>query len=325
MEPTKVKHSAAAPRRRILQNYRLLWVDASIDETNEDCLHAMAQLRSVVNDVTVFTDPDACVDFLGGVTKERVFVIISDSLAQALVPRIHSMAQVSTIYIFSLNPAQPEPWAKQWSKITDVFTEVPPMCEAVQKSASQCNRDLTPMSFAATDEDGIIPDLNQLEASYMYTQLFKNTLLDMEHGKDACDYLMKYCREKKADIPGELKILDEFQRDYRPDKAIWWYTRGCFVFEMLNRALRLLEADIIVNMGFFINDLHRQIEHLHQDQVSGYGGQPFTVYRGQGLSKEVFTKLNRSIGGLLSFNSFLSTSKDKSVARMFAESSLQEP
>ena len=58
--------------------------------------------------------------------------------------------------------------------------------------------------------------------------------------------------------PSELKVVEEFGRDYRPHTAVWWYTRECFTYQMLNRALRCLEGDIIVDMGFFIHDLHRQ-------------------------------------------------------------------
>ena len=74
-------------------------------------------------------------------------------------------------------------------------------------------------------------------------------------------------------------------------------------------------------MGFFIHDLHRQIEHLHQNQISQYRGKVFTVYRGQGLSTEHFEKLKKTRGGLISFNSFLSTSKERDISLLFAESS----
>ena len=78
-------------------------------------------------------------------------------------------------------------------------------------------------------------------------------------------------------------------------------------------------------MGFFIHDLHRQIEHLHQNQISQYRGKPFTVYRGQGLSNEHFQKLKKTRGGLMSFNSFLSTSKKRDVSFDFAQKSSRNP
>ena len=78
-------------------------------------------------------------------------------------------------------------------------------------------------------------------------------------------------------------------------------------------------------MGFFVHDLHRQIEQLHREQVSQYGGKQLTLYRGQGLSTADFEKFKSTQGGLLSFNSFVSTSENRAVSLHFAtESSKKE-
>ncbi|CAF1011326.1 unnamed protein product [Adineta steineri] len=66
-------------------------------------------------------------------------------------------------------------------------------------------------------------------------------------------------------------------------------------------------------MVFFIHDLHQQIQQLHQQQVDSYHGKPFIVYRGQGLSETNFEKLQKTKGGLMSFNNFLSTSKEQYI------------
>jgi tetratricopeptide (TPR) repeat protein len=72
-------------------------------------------------------------------------------------------------------------------------------------------------------------------------------------------------------------------------------------------------------MGFFIRDLHQQIQELHRKQVACYHGNSFTVYRGQGLSKKDFEKLLKSKAGLISFNNFLSSSTKREVSLVFAE------
>ncbi|CAF0913470.1 unnamed protein product [Adineta steineri] len=80
-----------------------------------------------------------------------------------------------------------------------------------------------------------------------------------------------------------------------------------------------MDVDIIVRMGFFISDLHRDIQRLHSEQFHGeQSDKTFTVYRGQCLSKEAFTEMTNTKGGLLSFNNFLSTSKNRDVSLLFA-------
>jgi tetratricopeptide (TPR) repeat protein len=73
-------------------------------------------------------------------------------------------------------------------------------------------------------------------------------------------------------------------------------------------------------MGFFLQDLHRQIERQHRDT---HDTSKVTVYRGQALSNDDFEKLRKSIGGLFSFNNFLSTSLDRDVSLLLADSNQQ--
>jgi len=62
---------------------------------------------------------------------------------------------------------------------------------------------------------------------------------------------------------------------------------------MVNRALRLMEVDLIIELGFFIRDLHNYIVTLHAEQYGGHHHpDSFIVYRGQGLSQTDFDKLN---------------------------------
>jgi hypothetical protein len=94
---------------------------------------------------------------------------------------------------------------------------------------------------------------------------------------------------------------------------------------MLNRALRTQQVETIIKMGFFIQDLYRQIGKLHSKQFADSQGQSLIVYRGQGMSPTDFEKLKKTKGGLISFNSFLSTSVDKDVSSIFAQSILDDP
>ena len=74
-------------------------------------------------------------------------------------------------------------------------------------------------------------------------------------------------------------------------------------------------------MGFFIRDLHVQIQQLHKQQIPDYANESLVLYRGQGISVEGFKKMKNNIGQLVSFNGFLSTSKDEVVSQIFAQSS----
>lgn len=91
---------------------------------------------------------------------------------------------------------------------------------------------------------------------------------------------------------------------------------------MLNRALRTQDIEILIKMGFFVRDLHEHIKKLHSNFDKN---QPLTVYRGQGMLPEDIERLEKSKGGLLSFNNFLSTSTDTVVSWSFVQRALENP
>lgn len=316
---SKKAHSSTS-HRRVLENFLVVWLDDSISTSHADCRSGVEQLRRIANDVNLFTDLDNCVAFLADVRMQTAYVVVLQSLAQTLVPLIHWMPSLGAIYIWSDNCHQDEEWTRAWSKIEGVFNRLEPICEALKLAVKRCDQDSIPISFAQSNRDvhsNLNPD--QLESSFMYTQLFKTTLLSIEHTESELQQMVDYCQKIYATDPSRLKLANEFGRNYHADKVIWWYTREGFIYETLNHALRLLEADIVVNMGFFIHDLHRRIEHLHRAQVQGYGGTPFTVYRGQRLTVAGFERLRKNEGGLMSFNGFLSTSSNQRVSLMYAD------
>ncbi|CAF1175957.1 unnamed protein product [Rotaria magnacalcarata] len=316
--------NAIRPRHRMTQNYLVIWVDGNIDENNDDCRNTLTKLRTVVSDVNVCTTPEGCIEFLNEMDDGKAFIISSGALGQHLVADIHGMPKVDAIYIFCDNKARHESWSKDWPKIRGVFTSIKPICESLKKVAHECDHDSIPMSFVPKQivaEGATGPDqknLDQLPASYMYSVIFKDIILEIDDDdKKSMDTLKVYCRDQN--IPEEE--INDFKRKYRQKSPVWWYTKEIFLYRMLNRGLRSLDMQAMTKLGFFIRHLHRQLEQLHQEQSANFQT-ALTVYRGQGMSKEDFQDLRNSKGGLLSFNNFLSTSKKQKVATSFVQDTL---
>ncbi|CAF5043094.1 unnamed protein product, partial [Rotaria sp. Silwood1] len=152
---------------------------------------------------------------------------------------------------------------------------------------------------------------NGRDALFMYTQLLKEALLEIEDDdvKSIKD-LVEYCRLQDDIDEGQIRKVENEYRNHTP---IWWYTAETFIYPMLNRGLRQMDVDIILKMGFFIRHLHQHITKLHSEQQ---GNMPtnFQVFRGQGLSMEDFEKMKQTKGGLMSFNNFLSTSRNRDIS-----------
>jgi tetratricopeptide (TPR) repeat protein len=321
----------AIPRQRVniqrMQNVLLIWLDSNIDDNKEDCRNTVTELRRVVNDVNTYTDGDQCIQFINTINNNKVCMIISGSLGQLIVPRVHNMSQVDSIFIFCGNKTHHEQWAKEWRKVKGVFTKISPICEALKQAAQQCEHNAISMSFVASNTgDASNQTLDRLDPSFMYTQILKEILLTIKFEQKHIQEYIDYCREQFADNNQELSNIRKLETKYRTETPIWWYTCQCFLYPMLNLGLRLMDVDIIIRMGFFIGDLYRHIEKLHSDQFGGHHtGAKFTVYRGQGLSEEDFKQLKNTKSGLISFNNFLSTSKTRHISLGFADEAAKNP
>jgi tetratricopeptide (TPR) repeat protein len=301
------------------QNFLLIWLATNIDQSITSCYGIRTQLRAVGIDFNIFNQPDECVDFLTEVGDRKVFWIVEGIIGQQIVPLIHDIPQLNAIYILCDNKPQHDGWASKFLKLKGVYMEITTICEAIQMEVKQYNQNAIPMSFITVGEANSIENLDQLEPSFMYTQIFKEILLEMEYNRQSLKDFTTYCRKGNY---GSSHNIDRFENEYQSQLAVWWYTFPSFIFSLLNWALRTMEAETIIKMGFFIFDLHHQIEALHRQQIGSYNKKAFTVYRGQGLSKPDFEKLLKTKSGLLSFNNFLSTTKNRGISLEYAESVL---
>ncbi|CAF1240770.1 unnamed protein product [Rotaria sp. Silwood1] len=308
-----------APKARI-QNFVLVWLDATIDEVhNQDSINTISKLREIVNIVNTFINADECVNFITDVKEEEIFMIFSDAFGQTIVPLIHEIRQISLIYIFCDQKTCDEQWTKQWPKVKGVFTDIKPIYEALKQAIQMYEQNTISMSFVPPTTGTTNQNLNELDKSFMYTHILKEILLTIDFERQHINEFISYCREQFIGDMNKPAFIDKLEQEYEKHVPIWWYTFGCSFYSMLNRALRMMEVELIIDMGFFVRDLHKQITQLHSQQYAGHThSDTFTVYRGLGLSHTDFEQLIRIKGGLLSFNNFLSTSMNRQISLTFA-------
>ena len=325
---TQPKHARtlAQANLQLVQNVLLIWLDGSIDQNSSDCQNTITHLRGAVNALNSFTDDGECIQFLEDMATEKICMIISGALGQQIMPRVHDLSQIDSIFIFCGNKTYHEGWTKNWPKIKGVYTEIKPICDALKEAAQQCEQNAVSISIMGADDTLPNKSLNQLDPCFMYTQIMKEILLTIHFEQQHIAEFIQHCRQALGGNPKQLKLVDQLAEKYRKETPIWWYTLESFLYPMLNRALRTMDADLMVKLGFFISDLHRQIEELHREEFGSAGSnQKFTVYRGQGMEKAEFEKMLASKGGLISFNCFLSTSRADHISLGFAKGALKNP
>jgi hypothetical protein len=99
------------------QNLVLVWVDSNIDADDADAKHVYAQLQSIISSSTTYSAADDAVEFIKKSDKESIILVTSGTLGMQLVPRIHELDQVKSIYLFCGKPSAHLEWITQWKKI----------------------------------------------------------------------------------------------------------------------------------------------------------------------------------------------------------------
>jgi tetratricopeptide (TPR) repeat protein len=150
----------------------------------------------------------------------------------------------------------------------------------------------------------------RLNGQFIHSQLLIDCLIRMESSSNERQELITLCKQQYKYNPTELEIVKEFERDYSPDRSLWWYTRQSFLYRLLNKALRVQNIDLLYLFRFFIRDLRKKLDN---NKCSS----PIHVYRAQKMSKEEIQMLEKCVGEYMLMNSFLSTSLNRQRARSF--------
>lgn len=292
----------------------IVCLDNNIEGSNKNAQHSITLLHPIATVVKRFADSDECVDYLSDNSDQTVFLVISDELGREVVPVIHQIDGIKMIYVIGNTQAKNEQWVKEYGKVKGVFSDMKILYELLKRDAPLKNKDPIAVSFITSISTG----LDRLNASFMFSQLLKETVLQMIFDNKEKDNFIRFYRNEHVDGKGDVKFLMKFDRDYQEHTPAYWYTSSSFIFDTLNKALRIHDVKTLTKMGFFIADLDRQLRRLHMEVPIS---DEFVVYRGQGMLNEDFAILQKRIGGLIAFNNFLSTSTDENVALAFAQSS----
>jgi len=88
-----------SPLKRIVENFIIIWLDPNIKDSNEDFQDSIVQLRSIVNSISTFDNLNQCIDCIIRPRPEKLFVIVSNILGPSLLPCIHTVAQLQSVYV----------------------------------------------------------------------------------------------------------------------------------------------------------------------------------------------------------------------------------
>jgi tetratricopeptide (TPR) repeat protein len=233
-----------------------------------------------------------------------------------LVPLVHDLIQIHSIYVFCTNKPKHELWAKDYRKVHGVFTDIKEVCECLKTYfISQTSSEYEQLQLDLLNKDITLPIKDKLDISFIYPLLSKKILFNMKSIKQ--EDMINYCRMEYIS-EYQIHIINEFQINYLQHKPIWWFTRDRFFQGIINRALQIHDFYTLCTMNPYIKDLDKQLTDLYQQQIT-LAPKILYLYLSQSISINDFEKLKLNIGGLMCINQFLFANTEQAIALLFIE------
>ncbi|CAF3664478.1 unnamed protein product [Adineta steineri] len=297
------------------ENTTLLWFDPSIG-SEEDTERTQQELRSI-NDFVIFqTDLDKCVAYIQSIANEKIFLITSGSKASEILPQIADLSQIDSIFIFCIQKDKYIDLINIYPKIIGIYVELDDLSQSIREQVKLVDKQIQAFSFFDQNQKST-KDISKQTAEFLWFQLFNHVIIRLPRNQQAKQQMINLCRQYYRGNRKEIQLINDFEREYRSDDAIRWYTKQSFVYQMINKALRTEDIDMLHTFRFFIGDLSERLVREHEKILSSEQ-QILTFYRGMKIDREECDKMKENQGNLITINGYLSTSRLRTPALTFA-------
>jgi DNA-directed RNA polymerase specialized sigma subunit len=100
-----------------LETFLLYWLDTEVNKS-DDNITGQKQIRSIIKHLQTFDDQDQCQQTIKSLDEQnRLILIVSGRIGRELVPQIHQLRQISSIYVYCQDKSLHEAWATNFFKV----------------------------------------------------------------------------------------------------------------------------------------------------------------------------------------------------------------
>ena len=293
------------------KNYVIVLLDIHSDD---QCLRET--LKRIPNcDYNRAITVNHCLDLVkSDVMKDALLILIISKRFVSFVQQslLRTLPKPSYIYLFDEVRYTDDVWSDQ--RYRGSFGCVQLLNDKIKLDidAMRHRRDVLSSGFEFVTENS---------AEFLWNRFLVNILHHLKNTDTAKREIVHLMRLHSQENEHQLRSIDRFVTEYRADQVIRWYTEDNSVHFLLNRSLRDGDINEIFSWRVIIQDLHEQLRTLRSTQ---HENGSLTVYRGQQMDIDRLNGLRQSIGKLICMDSFVSTTRNREIALIFAGSECRD-
>ena len=309
-------------------DFIFVWFDSEAS-SNAEYEETRRRLQEITTRWRIFSDIGACRAFVVDPKRylDYVCLIVSrTSNFDLLAANILELPWLTATAIYCSSSVEhgtiEERKEKSDYRFLGAFDELDKLIEAFDERISTLKKSPSfgkfPM-FNVTNSS--IKNLSRENATFVWNHLLLQNLFHLPRSGMGFDRMVEFCRVYYKNNEKRSSEIENFYQTYKSDQAVNWYTRDSFIYRLVNRALRTQYVEVMFIFAPFIGDLHDQLDSLHKDFLELGAPDVMTVYRGQQMGIDEVKKISTSTNGLISMNTFLSTSFDRQFSRTMSQAS----
>ncbi|CAF3330304.1 unnamed protein product, partial [Rotaria socialis] len=288
----------------------LIWLDAAANSPeSEKILH---KLRTISSNFKKFDDKQEFQEYIEQQSpRSELVVVFSGRFGREIVPSVHQLRQIISIYVFCMDKEGNEKWASKFPKVKAVVVKLDKLISRIKadhKIQHVVDKPSSVESFASDTYDNKM--ISGPNAKFIGSQVMIDCLLRVKFTPKDKTELIDYCNIMYAGNHAELQNIRDFEQNYLPDKALWWYTKDSFFYKILNKALRGEDIHMMFLLRAFISDIGLQLKKYQAKQH-------LRAYRSQMISNDELETFKKSCGLFMSPNSFFSSTLSRHIALSF--------
>jgi tetratricopeptide (TPR) repeat protein len=278
--------------------FTLVWVDGAINEPENK--QTQNDLRKLSNQFKTFDNSNECKLYIQSLSiDERIMLIVSGQLGREIVPCIHKIEQIYTIYVYCFDAKTNGEWVKPYFKIKSVLTNKDALIKQIRLDNK---KEIDPIN---NDPLYINIHGNNPNDQFIHSQLLIDYLLKTKNNSTIDTQFFTLCKTECAEDNLQLK---NFEENSSSKNILWWLTKDKFLSKIITKSLQTRNIDLFYSSRFFIHDINQQLQ-------SNKCATTIHVYHSHAVTNEEFEQLKNSVGKLISINTFFLTTfqRDKSL------------
>ncbi|CAF1615543.1 unnamed protein product, partial [Didymodactylos carnosus] len=206
-----------------LEDFTVIWIDSNIDKT-DDCIQIRARLRLLINYLKTFDEPnDECLCYIKQIVNEKIFLIISGRYSEHVVPFVHDLPQILSIYIYCYMKDDYLHQKQQQKKVIGIFDNIEQLLKKLNEQVTDYKRNqlgTTSIINLKSTQEFSIKNLSKNNAKFVWFQLLIQILFLMPKTNDSIKEMIYECQLQYHGNDVEQQKINEFQQTYKSSDSI---------------------------------------------------------------------------------------------------------